>query len=1105
MHRARAKPAWMRSKAAREHRAQANPLRSPPCDMAPTSVKSGLSPFGIKCWHNHPPHSLPSLPIVLTYTNLVNTYKNVTLHTDGWLQENRKAGSDPKRLGGGDGSPRAADELAFDLASEGATVGDGRGKAAGSAAPLASRWRPWGSGGRAGALLAVTARRRLRESGRRDRSLGRAPAAEEGRPARPLPRPHADGRGDGRRRREEGASVIQILMDNSWHFRPISDHQLCPVCFIPHYPFCLQPTTFAGDNYRFFSDLRSSQLQRPFHNQSHPPPFLAPPLNEPAPLQPPFLPPPFLHDEAREMETFRKRMRMEDPVIGILPPFEPFRTLSVENERRLNLIRSHGREGTALVQDGHQWNNTSDHRIDRHIYDFVGKHFSSCGIDHELPESEFDHRHDYSQSNAYEGNRNQPIYSLDREDRFIHNDRRGFEPVEFEQDRRRMFDPQIGNYYPYDRSAQFDKKSLKTPFHKFEESLCGSENFIPSSPRESFLKDSYRPASYSTNDDKLLGVGNFHDKQQSHTLLSTFPPLPTDHYRPEHRHQNHAIQNEMERKSEFYNMQVEEPRASFHHWPPIPVEIHKSLDSQAYPAVEQLDFHTGMETGYAPAYPSVSLQPLFPIQADASFSHLQVSSSVSATVSVASSVGGDTLAKRKVSSQGSRSLPQDEFHNEPHVQTSNGFSIEGSPFIPQSLSKLDEQGASFPVKHSWEEKPTHVDASHLFKLPHRASRPDHIVIILRGLPGSGKSYLAKALRDIEVENGGSAPRIHAMDDYFMMEVEKVEDKDGFKSSSSVRSKKQMTKKVIEYCYEPEMEEAYRSSMLKAFKKTLDDGIFNLVIVDDRNLRVADFAQFWAIAKRSRFEVYLLDATYKDPAGCAARNIHGFKLADIEKMARQWEEAPPLYLHLNIQSLFGGDDSINHSILEVDMDADDTSGDGEANQSEETDGWTSNEVRLWCAREPLRRAPEACLGHIARLSRAEKNDPQESKWSKDLSVNLHDSKSTIANASALSGLIQAYGKDAKFIHWGDKVETNGFSIGANRKQSASSLIIGPGAGYNLKSNPLPEENPVAETTVKASNDTKRRIYEQLRAERESFRAIFERRRHRVGGLWDADDE
>ncbi|CAA7053750.1 unnamed protein product, partial [Microthlaspi erraticum] len=140
-----------------------------------------------------------------------------------------------------------------------------------------------------------------------------------------------------------------------------------------------------------------------------------------------------------------------------------------------------------------------------------------------------------------------------------------------------------------------------------------------------------------------------------------------------------------------------------------------------------------------------------------------------------------------------------------------------------------------------------MDVSHLLKPPHRSTRPDHFVIILRGLPGSGKSYLAKLLRDIEVENGGSAPRIHSMDDYFMTEVEKVEESDS-KSSSSGRSKRPIVKKVMEYCYEPEMEEAYRSSMLKAFKRTLEDGAFSFVIVDDRNLRVADFAQFWATAK-----------------------------------------------------------------------------------------------------------------------------------------------------------------------------------------------------------------------------------------------------------------
>jgi YLP motif-containing protein 1 len=78
---------------------------------------------------------------------------------------------------------------------------------------------------------------------------------------------------------------------------------------------------------------------------------------------------------------------------------------------------------------------------------------------------------------------------------------------------------------------------------------------------------------------------------------------------------------------------------------------------------------------------------------------------------------------------------------------------------------------------------------------------------------------------------------------------------------------------MEYCYEPEMEEAYRSSMLKAFKRTLEDGAFSFVIVDDRNLRVADFTQFWATAKRSGYEAYILEATYKDPTVSSLHTIY----------------------------------------------------------------------------------------------------------------------------------------------------------------------------------------------------------------------------------------
>ena len=38
-------------------------------------------------------------------------------------------------------------------------------------------------------------------------------------------------------------------------------------------------------------------------------------------------------------------------------------------------------------------------------------------------------------------------------------------------------------------------------------------------------------------------------------------------------------------------------------------------------------------------------------------------------------------------------------------------------------------------------------------------------------------------------------------------------------------------------------------------------------------------------------------------GCAARNVHGFTLDEIKKMSEDWEEAPPLYLRLDIHVYF----------------------------------------------------------------------------------------------------------------------------------------------------------------------------------------------------------
>ena len=48
----------------------------------------------------------------------------------------------------------------------------------------------------------------------------------------------------------------------------------------------------------------------------------------------------------------------------------------------------------------------------------------------------------------------------------------------------------------------------------------------------------------------------------------------------------------------------------------------------------------------------------------------------------------------------------------------------------------------------------------------RRSRPPKMVIILRGVPGSGKSHLAKLIKNREMEAGGEKVRTMCLDDYF---------------------------------------------------------------------------------------------------------------------------------------------------------------------------------------------------------------------------------------------------------------------------------------------------------------------------------------------------
>ncbi|URE19182.1 nuclear protein [Musa troglodytarum] len=943
-------------------------------------------------------------------------------------------------------------------------------------------------------------------------------------------------------------------MDESWRFRPAQGH-LCPVCSIPHFPFCPippPPLTHAFDRYHTPADE--------FHRF---PPGLAPPFphdlppwdhREPPPL--PYAPEPwgvnrsfernsfrpvshppqrFLQDEFLGGETSYKRMRVEDPLMGTFHPpsshdrfeFAPGRTSS-DNERRLNLIRDHGKPNAVegppqssgeflpdrFVRDGLLPPDTfvfngpqNQYRDVVTDHGFDGPRISSVGRSGQiLPlESNFGSQNQFLRPTPLEEHRNFPgALSSQGDDQFVSCERLDFERVG-------PNDSRLGEY----RNAHYERKDFgrgpevgnvhsDISFQRYDSckdggSLSSSEyNATHVTDKQPFSVMGHQ-AIYRTPDyvsrNKLEGYDQ-HDFQKLHPSKSSPYPLPKQPQYLEqgsHRLAQDTVGNELKSSYPAFGEPIRNIFDLTNQWTEAPEskvpdanDIHRVLKPVNYTLVEQSNAKNHVVQGglrplpgmnnsngmieemhsqvHTPGlYPSVSPPRLSAGHREPFLNHIPASSSVP-------SVPPPTLFPVLASASGTTSLPPNQIFPDPHALP-RGSSYAEQPPHPTEIATEDLHPIQrAPLKHypeavpnvsanrSFNIKSTIVDVCDLLKQPHRASRPDHIVVILRGLPGSGKSYLAKMLRDLEIENGGNAPRIHAMDDYFMIEVEKkVDDNEGSKSSSSSRVKKQTTKKVVEYCYEPEMEE------------------------------------------RSGYEVYLLEAPYKDPTGCAARNVHGFTQEGIQNMAEKWEEAPPLYLRLDIQSLFRGDDLNEHSIQEVDMDINDSDCDDDGTKLQDEESLKPSEPKS------VDYVPDKDLSKVGEKWDSEEEEEGQtrikelgsSKWSKDLEEDIENSENVQGNINALSGLIQAYSKSGKSVHWGDQADKSGFSIGAMKKQI--SLIIGPGSGYNLASNPMVEEQDSAGATESSSmSESKRRFSEKLRAEHESFRTIFSKRRQRIGG-------
>lgn len=120
--------------------------------------------------------------------------------------------------------------------------------------------------------------------------------------------------------------------------------------------------------------------------------------------------------------------------------------------------------------------------------------------------------------------------------------------------------------------------------------------------------------------------------------------------------------------------------------------------------------------------------------------------------------------------------------------------------------------------------------------PGRTNRPDKIVIILRGPPGSGKSFLAKLIKDQEEAISGVSPCIVNIDEYFLTCTDE--------KSTNVPS----------YNYDPFREREYLNALIKKYKSVIQEGAHSFVIVDSWNDNLSDYEMFYNTAKQHGYAV-----------------------------------------------------------------------------------------------------------------------------------------------------------------------------------------------------------------------------------------------------------
>lgn len=186
------------------------------------------------------------------------------------------------------------------------------------------------------------------------------------------------------------------------------------------------------------------------------------------------------------------------------------------------------------------------------------------------------------------------------------------------------------------------------------------------------------------------------------------------------------------------------------------------------------------------------------------------------------------------------------------VPVAQNTPIKEAPKIPEKMPTPNKEVIVVPTYGSYPQSTTlnfhknTVSLDEVLLEPGRLNRPPKIVILIRGPPGSGKSVLARLIKDQEGIIGGTSPRILSIDDYYTIEEEKeVVDPVTGKKTMKVESK---------YEYELGKEEDYMQYLVRSFKKNVIDNLFNFIIVDAWNDKLHQYFEMHDIATKHGYVV-----------------------------------------------------------------------------------------------------------------------------------------------------------------------------------------------------------------------------------------------------------